>query len=95
MQCVRTLPPQHSSTVKINKLKRHVPNMQTSNQFLSLTTNFFTVDLISSIQVYHRTNQNRAENSILNLKQPAKIAVSNSLLRPRFRGSGRGSAAIQ
>ena len=53
MQCVRTLL-QHSSTVKIKELKRHVPNMQTSNQFL-LNNKQFTVELISSKQGYHRT----------------------------------------
>ena len=39
MQCVRTLPPALFNS-KSKGIERHVPRMQMSKQFLTLTTNF-------------------------------------------------------
>jgi len=61
MQCERTLL-QHSSTVKINELKRHVPKMQTSNQFFYLFQQVFYCWFISRLLVMAYKKKQIAEN---------------------------------
>ena len=99
MLCLRTLPPALFNS-KCKGIERHVPRMQMSKQFLTLTTNFLLLTLLSRSMVKH-TGKNYCSRCILQRSKPCRKLVKSQLLlaailrqKPRICGKTEGSWSL-